>query len=508
MQAILFNFSKRLNSTKRPNDAEGVPVTVSIKQNVPKGQSSSQSGTETFLSHPTIWVQGDYTNYNYMKFKDRYYFVRDIQLTINNATVIYGEIDVLATYKEEILDTTAKVIYSSSDYNLDIDDARMKMTNQVDVESTSFRMFEIPFSNSGTYIVTAIGYETGAHSNAWIMTPEEYRKFCDFVTGADEEHPYLDGLLNSFLSPANAVSSVKWTPLVLPGNARSPVVLGNIQVTSPPLEGDILSCAYYTNRVGSVGLDRSITIPRPNGVNDYRKGSRFSSIYLSIPFCGIYPINADDVYSDSDLHVTYSLDWVTGDMLGAVSYYAEDDKDITLLTFSGNAYSDVPFGQIVNAIGRGVLDVVVGAATFAISSVARDSASTHNMVHKGESWYFNATAGEQSTNSLNLAFNGNQLISGIESASQKNGISGGSNSSALGYMVTGNEYLEVTTITHLTPETPSAIRETLGLPCNKTRQLRGLSGYCQTNGISIDVGAIGTIRDRLNAAVDNGIYIE
>ena len=516
MQAILFNFSKRLNSTKRPVDGEGTPVTVAIKQNVPTGQSSAQSGTETFLSHPTLWLQGDYTEYNYMKFKGLYYFIRDIQLTINNATVIYGEIDVLASYKEDILNTTAKVIYSSSDYNIHIDDARMNMTCETVVNCETQKMFELPFSNDGTYIVTAVGLHAASHANSWIMTPLEYMALVNYCAGISSDtsptiQQKLAELLQTFVNTAQAIASVKWTPLVLAGSAASTIYLGHMEVTDPPLGGQPMSGMYYSQRVGDEGLSATIAVPKITNVNDYRNSSRFRTLYLSIPFCGVYPINPDDIYGVDELHITYSMDWVTGDILGAVSYYAnpQGTEDITLMTFSGCAYSDVPFGQSVNPAMQGVADAIIGAATFAVSSASNEAENLHGLSNAGKQRYFlNTSSGDSNNITTNVAFNGNNVVSGIRSASQKSGCTGANNSNALGYVVTGNEYIEFTSIAHLTPELPTAIKDTLGLPCNKTRKLEGLSGYCQTKGISVDTAAIGSIKAAINAAVDNGIFIE
>ena len=512
MQAILFNFSKRLNSTKRPVDGEGTVVTVSIKQNVPKGQSSAQSGTETFLSHPTLWLQGDYTSYNYMKFKGMYYFIRDIQLTINDATVIYGEIDVLASFKEDILNTTAKVVYSSNDYNIHLDDARMNMTNEVEVVTNKARMFELPYSDNGTYIVTAVGLNAALHANTWILTPEEYKILVDFCNGISSEQTLAQEameLVQTFTCCAQAIASVKWTPLILAGDNSSPVTLGHVAVTDPITSHNPFVASYNLSRLGSEGLTRDIQIPKLSGINDYRNGSRFRTLYLSIPFCGIYPVDADSLYGIDTVHLRFSMDWVTGDILGSVSYKLEDDTIATLLTFSGCAYSDVPFGQSVNPAVQGVVETLVGAATFAVSEASAESENLHGLSNAGKSRYFlNTGSGDSNTVSTNVSFNGNSVISGIKSASQKAGCTGANNSSALGCVVTRNEYIEFTCVQHLTPELPTAIRSVLGLPCNKTRKLEGLTGYCQTKGISVDTATIGSIKSAINAAVDNGIFIE
>ncbi len=501
MEAILFNFSKRLNSTKRPVDASGVTMEVYVKQNVPKGQSSAQSGTETFLSHPTLWVRGDYTQYNYMKFRGYYYFIRDIQLTINNATVIYGEIDVLATFKDDILNTTAKVIYSSSDYNIHLDDARMKLENRTVTHTTQTRVFELPYSNEGTYIVTAIGRHSGDHFHTFIMDPLQYNDLIDFLTSVNDNQ-ILAGF-KAFLNPSQCISNVRWTPLILSGSAATDDIQLGILSTN-------IGAHYYFDRVGDIGFRGNIPIRRE--YNDYRNGSKYTEIYLSIPFCGIVPIDADTVYDYDELFVSFTMDWVTGDILGKVCYPTDNvqGEHITITTFSGNAYTDVPFGQVVNQLATAVTETVAGIASFAMTHsenyVGSNTITSHNsgrsQMHTFDRDSFS------NTGSVNAAFNGNQILSGMERASQKNGIQGGSNSSGLGYIITDNRMLQCTTVTHLSAENSLAIKDVLGLPCNKTRSLQGLSGYCQTSGISVDCGAIGTIREAINKLVDNGIYIE
>ena len=73
MELILFeNFSKRINSTKRPVDSTGHKVAVKLKQ-----QTSKESPT-FILNRPVKW------NVNYCKWNGHYYYVNDIRVGIND----------------------------------------------------------------------------------------------------------------------------------------------------------------------------------------------------------------------------------------------------------------------------------------------------------------------------------------------------------------------------------------------------------------------------------------
>lgn len=497
MQAILFNFSKRLNSTKRPNDAEGVSITVSIKQNVPKGQSSSQSGTETFLSHPTIWVQGDYTEYNYMKFKGRYYFVRDIQLTINNATVIYGEIDVLASYKEDILNTTAKVIYSSSNYNLNIDDVRNQETCAATV-SQSLTAFPFDFTSDGTFLLTAQGGTRMATTYALsaleltVIAGKLNDAFGGVLVDAMDAYSHTGGIaalqtlfetigqyltdsvMEYFTSASECILDLKWSPLATSvfkytGHAEREVMLGNFPTG---VNGAIAS--------GHFAMGSNVTVPIPHQSDFYSKGSRLSSYGIYIPFCGQYSLPNDDIYNSSNINIDLGIDCGTGDIAGTIYTSVEGVNNKRILSFSGCAsaslmhsnYNKDMFMSVVNTLAQAI---VMSPSLSMGNAVSKQIAKTSEV----------------------------RLLSQVD---KQHTAAGGTLSSAVG-IASGNRIAVYSTMKQLA-DSKTAIRDVYGLPLHRTVQLGTLSGYCQCRNASVETNALLSFKEEINEFLNSGFYIE
>lgn len=96
MEVVLYNFTKSENSTAIPSG--GTSYNCILK-------------TPTSVLNPVIVVEANVLNvtYGYIPDFGRYYFVSDI-VSVNNSTwELHLHVDVLATYKSEILSTEAYI---------------------------------------------------------------------------------------------------------------------------------------------------------------------------------------------------------------------------------------------------------------------------------------------------------------------------------------------------------------------------------------------------------------
>ena len=112
-------FNKRDNSTLRPNISD-----------------TSQFDTHTCtLKHdcsehdPVLLLNSAAFNYVYAYIPDwhKYYYVVDVISKANNLVEYHLSEDLLATYKANIVGTTARIMYSSNGYDTDIVDSRIKV---------------------------------------------------------------------------------------------------------------------------------------------------------------------------------------------------------------------------------------------------------------------------------------------------------------------------------------------------------------------------------------------
>lgn len=113
----------------------------------------------TSILDPVLIVRSSDTfyTYNYMHIPEfhRYYFIDDIRSVHNIEWEIHGHIDVLETYKNEILSNTAVIRRQENKFNLYLDDPEFKTYNTEQIQTIKFPAND--FSKSLHYILTVNG---------------------------------------------------------------------------------------------------------------------------------------------------------------------------------------------------------------------------------------------------------------------------------------------------------------------------------------------------------------
>ena len=114
--------------------------------------------SDTDIINPVILLETipgvDFTDFNYCHIPElgRYYFISSIQNVNNSLWRLYCECDVLMTYKQDILNSKARLFRSirNGDYfNASIDSSVIKTVNHID--------FNKSISNVKTLILTTVG---------------------------------------------------------------------------------------------------------------------------------------------------------------------------------------------------------------------------------------------------------------------------------------------------------------------------------------------------------------
>ena len=145
IDVYFYNITKRLNSTARPVET-GTKYECLFKE-------------DTSLLNPALKLRlSNKPDYNYFKIDDRYYWITDIISLNNNLWQITGQIDVLATYKGHIQNTSAFVLYDSTP-NTQLPDTRLAIETDCDTHTSTASM-PWGFStdpNAGTYFIATVG---------------------------------------------------------------------------------------------------------------------------------------------------------------------------------------------------------------------------------------------------------------------------------------------------------------------------------------------------------------
>ena len=93
--------------------------------------------TPTSLHTPTFTINAASFDYNYLKWGDRYYFVTDVTSRNNNLWEVSAVVDVLATFKADILASTQFVSYSSHNTSAWLADTRIPVLRNCKVSSNT-----------------------------------------------------------------------------------------------------------------------------------------------------------------------------------------------------------------------------------------------------------------------------------------------------------------------------------------------------------------------------------
>lgn len=326
--------TKKRNSTLQYAYEEGTPCDIVIKE-------PSSIVTPTIEIHGTPNSFGgkaypDFTLAYIPEFK-RYYFVRDIRNLSASQWELDLEEDVLATYKEDILNTKAYIQYAQHDYNNYIPDGRFP--NYVyGKEVTSEK--ELPFiGDSGTVTFGAFTGTPGVvTSYASSMT---YYNFQANQMG--EISAWLQEVGNllreNYENPLQLITNGIWMPFITPKSGhRANLVVGG---QSSSIGGIILE-------ESNVQESGAFTVPIPywKGTDDkeeapyLQKMNTTTMMYLpgvgTVDIEGLVGIveewNTDS--RNSNIDVDYVLDWMTGEVTYMLS--ASNLTKVTSLTFKGS----------------------------------------------------------------------------------------------------------------------------------------------------------------------------
>lgn len=437
MDVKLYQFSKRENSTKRPSG--GATVSVRLKDGTSIFNPSFELNAS---SAPTA---------TYLSWGSRYYYVDDVTY-LNGIYVIDCSIDVLATWKTEIGNTSAFVKYATSGYDIGLIDSRLSSDLNAIVNVAEAKiMGGLP---SG-YVVTYVGDQGSTNpvvalSEAGVcalMNAVQSSAFAELLNNPENA-------LSKILSDcASAITSCKYLPIIGYGGRRTITLAGG----------------YDTGITGNeveptTGNTVTIDIPWNFPKGDFRNRSQFTSLIIYLPGYGFAQLNTDDFVGDDSIYITAVLDSTSGGLAYDVGGVMKAECDISTpiqisTTTQGNA-----LGALVSAGGA-----LAGIATG------------------------------------NVAVAAGGLFGAITSAMQTNTGAVGSMGSHAGWSLHSNEII-LRVISHDTSVTPSNMATVQGRPVGKVTGIT--AGYNECVNASVECDAPQALKDKINAYLNGGVYYE
>lgn len=293
-EIVLYHFSKRKNSTKRPI-GQGTEVPCLLK-------------TATTFQSPIFILQrpmNDMLQFNYCKWADHYYFI-DSTTSINaGQTEITCTEDVLATYKNEIGSYTC-FIERSSNQNTFANDSMYIPTNDwvLSTRNVIHKEKIMTSTYSQQYIIRVVS-RTGVAS--YYINGDQLNNLLDFMyTESNFTDVIQDAITKLMFDPFKYIVDLKWVPFVesaFKSSNDEAIQLGfwDSGVIAKRIDEDTVVNFSY-----SFAFDNPLY-----AITDFRYySSSFSNYFIKLPFIGVVALNPYKI--DATVNALYQFDATSG----------------------------------------------------------------------------------------------------------------------------------------------------------------------------------------------------
>ena len=492
----LHDFQKRHNSTRRPQGAM-LTMTGTLRDG-----SSLITPTISFEfpsdTSPMSNSWNLHFNYAYIAKFARYYWITDWTYDggLWHASM---KVDVLATFRPQILAASAFVAYDES-ANTDLVDSRMSLLTAKTIDSRTgiFEKLGQNGSTGGVVIVSCVGKNSTA---AFAMNPSTISQLMNNVVAwgsatFDESSmdPYMpdpNDSLGKQIWDALKGSWSWWKRVAVnigsngdaAENIRAavqlPLDINDISGTSQ----QVILGQYETNinakKISGRVLYDVCQVSIPWRFSDWRMNEPYTEIYLYIPYVGNIKMPNGILIGETDLKIYASVDLMSGDAIFRV-YIEPSDKLISTYTVNiGASYpigaSNISPAQVTTGIAGAVGAIAAGASTGGAAGAAIGALGA---------------------------------IQGIMAANTPNSscIGGGGGGATQGIQGT----CIVTVFSHdvVMPQGAAATAAIMGSPTMCVKPLGNVEGYLETRGAAITGNMTATEHAELNAMLDGGIYVE
>ncbi|MBR3320596.1 MAG: hypothetical protein IKG04_01430 [Exiguobacterium sp.] len=469
MNATFYNFTKRVNSTKVPDaSVSGTAYNVVFKM-------------PTSRRNPTIRINADAFNFNYCLLEGKYYFVTDIVSVRNDLWDVNLSIDVLGSYRAEILATTAYVLYDTT-ANTEIVDSRLAIEATPSVDSAQTEITQL--DGDGVYALCVVGkYST----DTWILPdttalldvidlkassiissvlPQQYTNEWEQLKANID---FIGDAIVQFLSSGKAVDcirSCRWLPWSISGDsAANHIFLGNYETN------------VYGSRVETPNVLFTYQITIPWQTSDWRRLSPYTQVYLYLPFIGIVNIPTATIKDYARLTVEYCLSKITGEL--SVIVAGGDSGLHPIGVYQGNSGTPVPFGNsniTPAARSTGLIQAAGAVGAIASGGIAAGAAGL-----------------------VGLMSGMSNMMVGVPSTV---GTASGGTDAGL------PRYIECITVFHDTNVQPNSVAASIGTPTFAQKALSSVTGYVQCHEASVQGVAMLDDYEAINNYLNTGVFIE
>lgn len=461
------------------------------------------------LDRPIFLVSASSMDYNAALWGSRYYFIEDVISVRNNQWEVHCVLDVLATYKSEILASTQYVAYSSVSGGTWLADNRIPLESRG--VATKVDIVNPAFSRTGTYILSVIG-QSGCRLyslplakiedlldkvNDWSDDLTDFSFNGKNIDGTSTVATYqwdstdlglnfeslgkmltLSGLFgNAYNSAPSCIRSCIWIPfdasIFTVVSSNQEIYLGQF---ATGVYADVISSTPYTD---------SFTFTIPWIHSDWRR-SVCEDIYMYLPLVGLVNLESANITSNSTITLKYSVTPTDG----CVAYELVSGYQI-IGTYGGSCAANFPIGISQQASAGDIVSSILNGAEKAVSLGVQSSLSPVSAGAAAAAVPFEAA--KTAFEVTNTTFSRNNSCVG--------GIGGGV---GVGLDLFASLYI----VNHETIIEPSTMSATMGVPTQTPLTLSSCSGFCQCVNAHVAAAAEAPILDAIDSMLNSGFYIE
>lgn len=356
----LWAFAKRLNSMRRPGSA-GLALSGTLKE-------------PCSMLTPEITVNFDPTGYNYFRVTqwNRFYWITDITHD-RGLFIIRGKIDPLASWYDEIGNSTQYILRSASSSNGDIIDNFYPAKATGGLKNTVASM---GYNGTGTFVIGVSGSgtsgTTGGGTTYYEMTPSQMNSLVQFLytdTNFGVAGAALEETVKYYFNPLQYIVSAMWFPFALGGDFTDTIKVG---WWNTGISANVASVFHVPAQV-------SLSVPvHPLAINhpeySYLKSEPFSRYRLYLPGAGEITLNSVILKQASTIYINTKLDTITGR-----AFYTVTNGNETIAKVDGQLGVPIALSQVtVNTIGAVMDTAQAGVSALATLATAGFGAALLN----------------------------------------------------------------------------------------------------------------------------------
>ena len=481
IDVFIITGGKKENSTKRLSFEGATPYQCALK-------------TPTSIERPVItlttFILG--ARYAYIPSFSRYYFIEDIVCAHNQTFNYYLSIDVLGTYRDELLLYTLYSVRSSAGSRMLPDPMYTHKNNLAVIENNS----NLGMSATGSYVLATVG--GGAASQAgsvllYLVTPDTLQSLMAEIFNPSASiygDELQDDITKTYFNPFQYIVSCHWVPFAS-GSGLNRIKFGFWEST---YMGTLLGSGYEMGYNFTGGF----TIPKVNG-DDY---TSFSPGWvrhdLYVPGFGNFPI--DPKYSGKQLYLNIWMDWATGQANCDICTGSLTSDYVGRM--SGQLGIPIQLSQLAvdsSNIGTNIIGGLEGVTGgfFSKGLQKADDSSLLGMAHNAITQVI-GMAGGLLTRIPGL--DGSSLTDAMSPTLESCGTNGNR------FYIKNNIQAKLTT-TYFSPDNANDVHGMFNYPDDRERRLDTLNGYAIFKTDAVGIGNAAESAAIL-AHLNGGVYLE